>query len=94
MSALIFISANAFAETMVDINHAGVDRLVLLKGIGRKYAEKIVKYRNRNGFFRRKEDLLHIKGIGPKILEKNNSKILIVLDTKKKPVAKIFKNKK
>ncbi|MBT8362066.1 MAG: helix-hairpin-helix domain-containing protein, partial [Deltaproteobacteria bacterium] len=39
-------------------------------GIGPRTAERIGEYRKVNGPFRTAEDLLNIKGIGPKVLQK------------------------
>lgn len=54
----------------VDVNHAGVDRLTELPGIGPKLAERIVADRTRNGPFRRPADLDRVKGIGPALLKR------------------------
>ena len=41
----------------VNINTAGVDELVTLPGIGKAYAERIVEYRQKNGPFKKVEDI-------------------------------------
>lgn len=51
---------------VIDINRAGAEELQRLPRIGPKIALRIVEYRNKNGNFRRPEDLLKVKGIGPK----------------------------
>jgi len=48
----------------VNINTAGVERLMLLPGIGEKRAEDIVAYREEHGPFRIAEDLTRVSGIG------------------------------
>ena len=50
----------------VNINTAGVDELVALPGIGRAYAERIVEYRQKNGPFKKVEDLMNVSGVGEK----------------------------
>lgn len=50
---------------LVDINSAGSAEFQRLPGIGPKTAGKIINYREKNGAFARKEDLLLINGIGP-----------------------------
>jgi len=55
----------------VNINTANVDVLATLNGIGEKKAAEIVAYREANGKFSKVEDLLNVKGIGEKTLEKN-----------------------
>ena len=52
----------------VDINHATVAQLKTLPGAGDAMAASIVHYREKNGPFRRVEELLIIKGISKKKL--------------------------
>jgi competence protein ComEA len=47
-----------------------VEELERLPGIGPVLARRIVEDRGRNGQYRRLEDLLRVKGIGPKKLKK------------------------
>jgi comEA protein len=54
---------------LVDINRASEKELEKLPRIGPAMARRIVEERNRRGGFRRVEDLLEVKGIGPKTLE-------------------------
>lgn len=63
--------ANLNAQQAVDINTADSQELAdRLKGIGPAKATAIVEFRSVNGPFRSIEDLLHVKGIGVKTLEK------------------------
>ncbi len=68
---LIFILfwVGAFPLWGLDLNRATVEELEALPGIGPALARRIVEYRERYGPFQRLEDLLEIKGIGPKRLE-------------------------
>ena len=61
----------------INLNKATVEELSQLKGIGMKYAERIVQYRDENGPFKNVEDLLNVQGIGPKLLEKNKDLITV-----------------
>ena len=54
----------------VNINKADLTELQLLPGIGPAYAMRIMEWRRLNGKFKTAEDLLEVKGIGPKRLEK------------------------
>lgn len=48
----------------IDINKASVNDLQKLPGIGPGLGKQIVAYREKNGPFKRVEDLMVIKGIG------------------------------
>lgn len=61
----------------ININTATVEELVNLKRIGPKYAERIVQYRDANGPFVKVEDIMMVKGIGPKTLEVNKDVIIV-----------------
>lgn len=53
----------------VNINTASVSLLQTLPNIGSVLAQRIVEYREANGFFSALEDLLLVEGIGEKRLE-------------------------
>ncbi len=53
-----------------DLNQVTADELVTIKGIGPVLAKAVVEYRQKNGAFRKVDDLLGVAGIGPKNLEK------------------------
>jgi len=55
-------------EVKININRAGVENWVRLKGIGPALAERIIEYRNKNGAFKSVSELQNVKGIGPKKL--------------------------
>ena len=59
----------------IDINTAGEKDLVLLEGIGPALAERIISYRNTNGPFTFKEDIVKVKGIGAKKFDKIKNSI-------------------
>ena len=60
----------------VDVNTADAVSLSdSLSGVGPKIAEAIVVYRKENGPFTAIDDLLKVKGIGPRILERNKADI-------------------
>jgi competence protein ComEA len=61
----------------INLNKATATEISQLKGIGMKYAERIVEFRDKNGPFKQVEDLLKVQGIGPKILEKNKDRITV-----------------
>jgi len=78
--ALIFFFSVAVVlhAEPVNINSATVSELAEnLKGVGPKKAQAIVNYREENGPFFSAEELMNVKGIGPKTLEKNLQDILV-----------------
>lgn len=63
-------SGRATVEDPVYVNHANVEELRRLPGVGAKRAEAIVQLRQKMGRFQRVEDLLRVKGIGRATLRK------------------------
>ncbi len=78
MACIMVLSNTTWATDVkkVNINTATVEELVSLDGIGEKYAEKIINYREKNGNFKIPEDILNVKGIGEKTFEKNKNVII------------------
>jgi competence ComEA-like helix-hairpin-helix protein len=58
------------ARAPVDLNRAGVPELESLPGIGPTLAGRIAEQRRRYGPFRELEDLLAVRGVGPRLLER------------------------
>jgi comEA protein len=54
----------------ININTAAKAELTNLPGVGPVLAERIIAYRHKNGLFTSPQELLNIKGIGPKKLDK------------------------
>lgn len=54
----------------ISLNTADAQTLELLPGVGPVLAKRIIAYRNEIGGFRSVDDLLDVKGIGEKTLEK------------------------
>jgi len=59
-------SVTASAGAPLNLNSATVTQLEALPGIGRATAERIVEYRQKNGGFKKAEDLMNVRGIGEK----------------------------
>lgn len=51
----------------ININTASKRLLMTLEGVGEKMAERIIEYRNENGGFETKEDIMKVSGIGHKM---------------------------
>jgi competence protein ComEA len=76
--SLVLLFASVVCAEPVNINIASAEELAEnLKGVGPKKAMAIVEYREANGPFYTPEELINVKGIGPKTLEKNKENILV-----------------
>ena len=62
---------------LININTATVTELQELPGIGEATAKEIIKYRNENGLFETKRELMKVKGIGEKTYEELKNMITI-----------------
>jgi competence protein ComEA len=58
--------ATASAAAPINLNTASADQLATIPGVGPKMAERIVDYRQKNGSFKKVEDLMNVSGIGEK----------------------------
>jgi competence protein ComEA len=71
--ALFFGCCSLHAEetqpAKVNINTASADQLRLLPRVGESIAKRIIEFREKNGEFKKVEDLMLVKGIGPKNFE-------------------------
>jgi competence protein ComEA len=61
----------------VNLNTATLEELITVPHIGPVTAEKIIEYRNEHGKFKRIDDILKIKGIGVKTLERIKGEVTI-----------------
>ncbi len=80
---MIFIFAMTLPATAgdspakININTATADELAQLKRVGPAYAARIVEYREQNGPFQKPEDIMKVRGIGPKTWEANKDCLCI-----------------
>jgi competence protein ComEA len=59
-------AAKPSLTTTVNINTASASELEALPGIGAKTATRIVDYRQKNGPFKKVEELMNVRGVGEK----------------------------
>lgn len=60
----------SLALSAININRASSAQLQSLNGIGPTKAQEILKYRKMHGSFNTVDELVNVKGIGPKTLIK------------------------
>jgi competence protein ComEA len=71
-------SVSEAQEAAVNINTAGADELSeQLSGVGPVKAKAIVAWREENGLFQHVDELVEVKGIGQKTLDKNSGKLTV-----------------
>jgi competence protein ComEA len=58
--------ASKAGAALVDLNTATPAQLEALPGIGPRTAERIVEYRDKNGGFKKIEELMNVRGVGEK----------------------------
>lgn len=59
--------AASASEGLININTAGIEELCRLPGIGEGRAKAILEYRDKQGSFGKKEDIMQVSGIGEKM---------------------------
>jgi uncharacterized protein len=61
----------------VDINTASYSILTYISGLSEKVARQVVEYRREHGFFKNRQKLLKVKGVGPKVFEQSAGFLII-----------------
>lgn len=77
LSVLMAFQPGFAADNTVDINNASLEELTTLKYVGEVIAKRIIEHREKIQGFKSLEDLLEVKGFGPKTLEANKDRIVI-----------------
>ena len=72
--------AHATPSAPVNLNSASVAQLQTLPGVGASTAQRIVDYRQKNGGFKKIEELMNVKGVGEKSFLKLKPLIVVNAD--------------
>ncbi len=70
-------STAAASTAVVNLNTATAEQLDSLPGVGAKVAARIIEYRQKNGQFRKIEDVMNVKGIGEKAFLKMKNRLAV-----------------
>lgn len=70
-------AAAADVVSPINLNQATAEELQVLPGVGPALADRIVAYREANGLFTSLEQLVEVKGIGQRKLEKLRDKMTL-----------------
>ena len=70
-------SAKPAVRAVINLNSASVAELQALPGIGAKTAARIVEYRQKNGPFKKIEELMNVRGVGEKNFLKLKEQITV-----------------
>jgi competence protein ComEA len=71
-------SAKSAPTAVVNINTASASDFEALPGIGAKTATRIVDYRQKNGPFKKVEELMNVRGVGEKNFLKLKPQLTVV----------------
>ena len=75
--SILLVPVYIMAEEKINLNTATLEELTKLTRIGPAYAQRIIDYRENYGPFEEIEDLMKVKGIGPKTFNANKDIITV-----------------
>ncbi len=75
--SILMVPVYLLAQEKINLNTATLEELTKLKRIGPVYAQRIIDYRETYGPFEKIEDIMKVKGIGPKTFNANKDIITV-----------------
>jgi len=75
--SMLLVPDYLIAAEKINLNTATLEELMTLERIGPKYAQRIIDYRETHGPFEKIEDIMKVKGIGPKTFNANKDVITV-----------------
>jgi competence protein ComEA len=79
-------SSAAKGASVVNLNTASSAELQTLPGIGARTAERILEYRQKNGPFKKIEEIMNVQGIGEKVFLKLKPQLTVAAKPGDTPV--------
>ncbi len=77
--AVLAVNSSTFGAEMqkIDLNSATQKELMTLNGVGPKIAANIIAHRDSVGPFNTPQEIMDVKGCGPKTFAKNKDRIVV-----------------
>jgi len=85
---IAYLSLSLWSFQIVDLNTADEEQMMILPGVGKTLAKNIIKYREKNGGFIQKNELLSMSGMTQKKFDKIKDFVVIAALNKKSKKAK------
>jgi len=73
------------SSDIINLNTASAAQIATLPGIGPKTADLIIQYRQKNGGFKKVEEIMNVRGVGEKSFLKLKSRITVTPMAPSKP---------
>lgn len=67
-------------HALININSLNIDELIALPGVGKQLADRIIRYHQEYGPFKKKEDIMQVKGMGEKKFEAIKDLIVVEVE--------------
>jgi competence protein ComEA len=71
------VAAASASTEVINLNTATATQIATLPGIGPKTADLIVQYRQKNGPFKKIEEIMNVRGVGEKSFLKLKSRLSV-----------------